>query len=803
MGGGLITVVVLDVGPPPVCGPDPASPQGRALQAARERVGPYGGHELRTTSEALVAVFSTPRQAVSFAVAVQAAGGEQPCGRIGVTTGEALDTDRTINPLIEVAAALATRAGPGEVMVSDVVRFLAGSSPGVRFTDRGPLHLGPVASRAFATSTGEGRAGVAPVFGRPAELESVEWLLAELTGGSGRALIIEGEAGIGKTNLADLVAARARASGATVMHGRGEELEPDRPGRILLSLTGRSTSDVEADLAERARLGGSRGFALIESVLDVVDEAAATGPVVVVVEDLHWADELSLKGVAALGRRLAPIPVALVATLRPQPRPPLLGAVLAAVEVVDHRHHRLGQLDAVAIASLVASRTGAAPGPNLSSMLAGAAGNPLFVTELLRALADAGSLRVESGVVEASEHGVPPSLRATLVRRLSSLSPETMELLRLASLLGAEFSLGDLAVVANRSVVECATRLRDAVHAAALGGEGDLLSFRHDLIREAVYEDIAPAIRRDLHVAAGRALQAAGAPAQAVARHFARGARPGDVNAVEWLERAAHEAMAVDPGAAAALLERAISLAPAAWPELARLEAALLEPLAWSGRVDDARSLAEDLVDRALEPTDQFAARRGLGAVLATVGDVAAAAAECEAAADVPGAAAEQTRLLRCVAAGMSIITGGSPDTVAAVAGAALEDGERYADSPLACWAHQALALVGLATGHYDDALPHARASRRILDRVWVPPMGFLIPHAWEGSTLAYLDRFDDALAAYGAARRRAEARGETGLLVLVHAGTGGCTTWAVTGTKPCPRSKRAWRWPRTPGPRP
>jgi DNA-binding CsgD family transcriptional regulator/tetratricopeptide (TPR) repeat protein len=772
---GLITAAVVDVECPEHRPADTDAAGVQLLGAARERVEPYGGTQVAGSDHELVAVFPTPRQALLFAVVVQEVTGAATRGpRIGITTGEDPGGERSDGPVVDAARHLARRATAGEVLVSEAVRHLAGTNRGVRFADRGPLHVGSDATgRVFAASTREADDSAAPVFGREAELEAARWLVAELTGGSGRALVLEGEAGIGKSHLVHVVSRQAAAAGATVLECAGDELEHDRPGRALLVLGDQLHLPVDDLLTDVERLGGSRGFAVIEAVVDAVEDAAVEGPLVIVAEDVHWGDELSLRGIAALCRRVPSLPLAIVVTLRPHPQPASLEALFGSLAGVEHRRLRLGGLDLAAVASIVAAHTGAAPGPVLSSRLAGAAGNPLFVLELINALGDEGALRVAGGVVETTGVGVPATLRETILQRLSFLPHETLQVLRLGSLLGSEFTLADLATVASLSVVDCAARLQGAVRAAVVVGDGDRLKFRHDLIREAIYGELVPAIRQDLHVAAGRALQAAGAPAQQVARQFASGARPGDLNAVEWLERAAREALALDPGAAADLLQRAISLAPSGWAGAARLEATLLEPLAWSGRVEEALARATALLDRAIEPADEFATRRGLAAVLATVGDIDAASAECERAGSVVGAPADQARLLRCVAAGMSIIVSGSPEEVRAAAEGHLEAADRSGDRPLACWSHQALALSALATARYDDALHHARASRRILDAAWVAPMGFLIPHLWEGSALAYLDRFDEGFGAYRTVRNRAQARGEAGLLVLAHAGSG------------------------------
>lgn len=748
------------------------------LNAVRERIEPYGGRQVTASARGLVMVFPAPRQAVAFAAAVQGSlAGLHPRLRIGVHTGDVVGAQNDpAGGAVTAAAGIGAKAAGGEVLVSDVVRQLVGPMPGVRFTDRGRTRLKgrPDQWRLYAISAVDGDVPAKAVFGRTDEVAVLDRALASLRAGTGPVVVVEGEAGIGKSHLIDALRSRATAAGAMVLEGGGDEIERHRPGRILLPIADRLGVPV-ADLLNNAGADqGNRGFAVVEAVVDAVEEAAADRPVVVVAEDLQWADELSLRGVATLARRVKPLPIALVATMRPAPRPPLLEPVLEVLHGAGARHLRLRPLDDAAVASLVASLTGAGPGPKLTARLRTTGGNPLFVVELVRALDDEGALRVAGGMAETDAEGLPADVRETVLRRLTSMPSATVETLRLASLLGSEFLLADLACAAGESVVAVAAHLHDAVAAGVLSGEGETLSFRHDLIREAIYDDIAPAIRRDLHAAAGRALSGAGAPALQVARQFVLGSRPGDLAAVEWLERAADETLALDPGTAVSLLQRALDLAPPVWPGRSRIQTALLEPLALSGRVDEARALAADVLERADGGEPEFRARRGLAAVLAAAGDLRAASAACQAAAAVPRAPAGEARVLRVVAASMGVLVGQPAAEVRPIVEEALEEASATSDAALACWCHQGLAIVALADARYDDALRHARASREILYREPIPAMGFLIPDIWEGTILGYLDRLDEAAVALARARERAERRGDAASLLLIHGAQAG-----------------------------
>jgi DNA-binding CsgD family transcriptional regulator/tetratricopeptide (TPR) repeat protein len=752
---------------------------GAVLAVARERLEPYEGREVKSLGDGLLFLFTAPRQAVSFAVAVQRALlGRLPAVRIGVNTGEVGGpADDPVGEAVTAAERIAARAQGREVLVSDVVRQLVGTIPGVRFVDRGRVRLKGFPDRwsLHAAVGSESEPEPMPTFGRAAEIALLAGHLDALAAGTGAFVVIEGEAGIGKTHLAGAVARSASALGAQVVRGGADELNRDRPGALVLGLATALSVPIEGFVDSVGLLGGSRGFALGEAVAVAIEDNSVRRPVLVVLEDLQWADDLSMRTVVSLARRVAPLQVAVVATVRPAPRSPLLERFLASQTGSSVARVVLDSLPEAAVTALVASTAGLPPGPLLAGRIAGAAGNPLYVLELLKALEDSGDLQRRGGLVDVADTGLPAPLRATVLARLSSLSGEAVESLRLASLLGREFTLTDLAAVAGRSVVQVASALRGALDSGILSGTSDTLSFRHDLIRDAVYDDMVPAIRRDLHAAAGRALAAAGAPVLQVARQMELGARPGDVAAAEWLVRAATEALTLDHAAGAELLRQALVIAGDDWPDRDRVQAALVAPLASSGRVAEAQHLARRMIERGVDDAAAFALHEALVSVAASSGDLVAAADAARSAMATPGATEVEVAVLECLEANLALLTGRDVAQVRATAAAALETaGTLGADGDaLECVAHHTLAMTEGAGGRYDRAINHARSSARLLFRGGVPHYGYLIPDVWEASLLCFADRFDDALEAYDAARVRAERRGALTLLVQTHAAVG------------------------------
>ncbi|HTK15362.1 MAG TPA: AAA family ATPase, partial [Acidimicrobiia bacterium] len=745
----------------------------RVLSEVRERIEAYEGREVKSLGDGSMLVFPSPRQAITFAVAVQRAlVGRRPLLRVGINTGEVTGSGADpVGEAVSAAARIGDRAEGGEVLVSEVVRQLVGTMPGLRFSDRGRHRLRGFAERwrLYRVTGADGSSDPMPVFGRDPELDAVDWLLDGAAGGVGRVLVLEGEAGIGKTALVRAARSRSTQRGLAVFAGNADDLERDQPGRLLFMIG----TELGIDLDRLARGLPEGGAAAIEALIEAIGGHATRQPVVVVAEDLHWADELSLRGLVALVRHTKSLPVGFLATMRPTPRPPLLNQLLDRLDRDASREVRLRGLDAAALAALVSSQYGAPPGRKLTQWLESTAGNPLFVVELARSLDDDGVLHVANGFVDTDIERLPEELRETIVRRLSMLSADCNELLRLASLLGSDFTLIELAAIAGRSVVSVAAQLHEAVDAGILEGAGDTLSFRHDLIREAVYHTMAPAIRRDLHAASARALVATGARPTAIARHFSLGARIGDADAATWLSRAASEAVTLEPAVAVALLEQALEIAPDDWAERDATEIALLEPLAHAGHVDDARVRAVALLERTANPATQFEIRRALAAVLASAGDLANSSVQCAQAVGIADAPAAEARTLSCLGAGQQVLLGSDPNDAIAAVEHALSVGDD-GDALLTCVAHQTLAMAAGAQARFNDAIDHVRVARRSFDVRAMPRMGFLIPDIWEATFAFSADEIDDALRISDRVGRDSEKRGEMILLVQTNVCSGG-----------------------------
>lgn len=526
------------------------------------------------------------------------------------------------------------------------------------------------------------------MIGRTDELEAIRKALRVVVAGSGAVLLIDGEAGIGKTRLLEEALSNASGQGFQVFRGAAEDLEGARPfapvaralaieyrsrdphrariARFLYPETTEPRSTITAPLPELQ-------FHIIDEILDLVERSTVDGPLVLALEDLHWADNATLVLLRATGSRFRYSPVAVLGTFRPVPHQPILDRVVERLTSVGARRLQLEPLSDDEVATLVSEVAGAQRlAPGLLDQVAGAGGNPMFVLELLAALTEEGALdRTERG-----DRALPPNLRLTILRRLSYLSRDALELLRVASVLGSAFSVRDLALVTGRGSPDLARSLSDPIRAGVLGESGERLAFRHDLIRDAIYEDMPLAIRRGLHREAAHRLATAGAPTARVAAQMAMGADPGDSEAIDWLAKAGREGITGGAAVVAPLLERALELCLPEDPRRDELVADLLWPLASAGRPAEAEAMARAALSRPLDPILEAQIRHGLAHALLRAGDNPGAHEQIRAAALVPGLPDERLKDYLALASQITLVVG-SPQSAKDEAEQALAAADR------------------------------------------------------------------------------------------------------------------------------
>ncbi|MFT7840230.1 AAA family ATPase [Saccharothrix sp. BKS2] len=443
-----------------------------------------------------------------------------------------------------------------------------------------------------------------PLVGRAAELDHAREALARALSGRATALLVEGEPGIGKSRLLREVEAGARERGFELFTGSAHELDARRPFRVFTDLRSgdrsgdrlRAALDAVDPTAAGRPATGDESFTVIETIVEWFEERTARTPVALALEDLHWADTSTLTAIGALVRHLADRPLLVVGTLRPVPRRKEVDRLLDRLTAADGKVLRLAGLTPDAAVELLHRALDAEPGAGLRRLAGAAGGNPLFLLELLRALDQRQVLRRAGNQVDTSAGAVPPDLRQTLLLRYSFLPETTLDLLRLMAVLGTSCLAGELAAVSGRQAVDLLTELRPAVATGVVDGSGERLAFRHEMFRQALYEDVPPALRGSLHHEVVRALAAAGAPAARVAEHVevAGAASPETTapDAAAWYWRAARECARHSVPSALHWYERALGALPEHDPARPGLVVELAPLLVLSGRVAEAEALA-------------------------------------------------------------------------------------------------------------------------------------------------------------------------------------------------------------------
>jgi predicted ATPase len=450
------------------------------------------------------------------------------------------------------------------------------------------------------------RSGATAVVGRGDEVERLLEPVRGAVAGRGAAVLIEGEPGIGKTTLLDVVTVEARRLGVRVLRGAGEERAQRLPFAAIGSCLGLHESNSASAPAAKspepalgqiaALLRGERGagtaagaadqeFIVTEAILDLVDRWCTDSSIVLVMDDLQWADPSSLVVLSRLGRAIDQLPLLVVAARRPMPRGEELDTLLRGLDARGAVSLTLGPLSRPAVAGLVEHLVGAPPAPGLLELVGGAAGNPMYVRELVDALSREGRLLVDAGAATVVEGpSVPDSLVEAILRRLDFLSNQAREALRVAAVLAPGFTITELSTVLGTSIVTLWDVVNEALNAGLLTDADDELVFRHELIRQALAEDLPVDVRRSLQVRAAKALASAGAPVERVAEHLLAGATL-DAEAVDWLTRVADPLTVRAPGLAVDLLDRALGQY-LLHGEAPRLQ--LARALLWAGRPADA-----------------------------------------------------------------------------------------------------------------------------------------------------------------------------------------------------------------------
>jgi DNA-binding CsgD family transcriptional regulator/tetratricopeptide (TPR) repeat protein len=623
--------------------------------------------------------------------------------------------------------------------------------------------------------------------GRDSETAMLVRLMTGVASGRGSSVLIEGEPGIGKSALVRAALAKVADAGCQVFWGAGDELGQALP--LLPLLEGLRVREPSANPRRntivrllRGELTGDRGAdvsaALAEQLLALIAEQCAVLPTILVIDDLQWADQASITLWGRLTRSVRQMPLVLVGMMRPVPQRDDLLALRRAVG--DATRLQLTGLTEAAVAELVAALTGGKPDDKLLRLADGAAGNPLYVSELVAALARSSSLTItDAGAVELTSGPAPSSLSAAIADRLGFVSGSVREVLRAAALLGVDFAVPDLATVLGRGVADLVPAVDEACAAGVLAESGNGLGFRHPMIRAALYEEMPVPVRAAWHRDAGRALAEAGVPADRVARQLLWAVdgpggttEPMDEWILRWLARTAELLVGQAPRAATELLRQAVTSCQAGSAQHDCLVGRLADALFRVGDAAEAEEVAKHALAHAVEPDLLVDLHWTLAQCRMKAGRSAESLATLSRALATPGISARhRARLLALTARTHSIL--GEVETASRVAADALEAASEANDNWAMGWALHVLTIVTAVQGQTTDAL--ALFDRALTVTQADPALTDLrlLLQINKAITLGGLDRYEEAFAAAKQAQHLADRVGTVVRLAQAHGALG------------------------------
>ena len=588
--------------------------------------------------------------------------------------------------------------------------------------------------------------------GRDYFLTLAERRLAGAATGAGGLLFVAGEAGIGKTRLLGAIAGHAHASGFAVVRAAAFPGDVQSFAGLLLDLAsglmparepalshlGRSlTSRVRAVSADAGDAHHRRRL-LVQDLADLLVTVEPGTPVLIILEDLHWADELSLDVLGHLAGRLAARPMLVAGAYRSDelypalPMRELRARLLGQRLAEEVRLPRLGLDQTAAMTSALLGRP--APAQVVAAIHDRSDGIPLHVEELLAAI-DEDALTPQSGAaVQAA--AVPDTLGDAVLSRARHLTTLTREVASAAAVIGRSFDFDLLTVVTGAGSDEVAGALRELQDAYLVlpGADAVSFDFRHALIRDTLYLDTDLPLRRRLHERVARAAVERGYRGAFISAHFEQAGCPG--LAYEHAVAAAREATAISAhGEALELYQRAVRNLPAQLPALDR--AALFAALGDEAAATDDNTAAAEAYRTAHE--------------LATgAGDVRAAAAMA------PRMAAVAHLLGVGLDARIDTLQT-ALDDLDGLDGVAGTDRERAR-------LHSAMAAAYLLDDRLDEAITHGELSRAESQRIGDDETA-LNAAATLGSVLVFAGRMDegwqlleDAIARARSTQQEAEA---------------------------------------------
>jgi DNA-binding CsgD family transcriptional regulator len=568
--------------------------------------------------------------------------------------------------------------------------------------------------------------------------------------GSSGLVLISGPAGIGKTVLVSEICRQATRMKLRVASSKCDPIEQVWPGAPVIAML-RAGRDplISASEYEEITRTVNEPLLLADQIASHLEEVATAEPLLIVIDDVHWADRISRFLVRTLVSRLIGLPVVwLLASRDDDPsQNNELSADLAGHDLIHVEHIRLAPLSISDLAAIAQDRLGRVPDQRTRRFLDATGGNPLFATQIIDKLA--------RSAARGEPDSVPAEFTAAIAHRLTQLTRASRDLVRLVAVAGRPLPIRDMAALMPSLHGSGRERaVADAIESGLITAADQALTFRHDLVREAVYAAVAGNLARVLHRRfADYYLTVAGDPL-AAAWHARAAATPGDLASAAILISAAEtlaDVSADDAGELAALAFRTVRPAQKEWLGLSRR---CLSVLCRTQRATEAIAAADLILARVDDGNLIGEVETEAARALWLSGRISELISRTDRILQLSTLAPAVTARLRAARAlaNTRIVPG---DVAARETTAALEDARATGDQEALTLALQAAGEAAKNEARHQAALQHFRELRSLIG------MSYL---AEEITQLQFLDRYDHAQALLDQAR--AGNRNATGTIL-------------------------------------